>query len=290
MNVQKNIVGSLFVLCVFGMFGLPNCKAQTVTVFGDSFASNFDNTVGPFDWPILLQQQFNLNVELFASPGQRLAVSHAPIAQSVFPQSNGDVLVVASGLNDFLNNFADISPLGGFNEPAFDPFFAPNNADVFTTLQSQNAFAILTKRIVDQWRLDRPGRPIILFNIPPFEQFILDQGGSVNAPRLLRAQLYNQWLAEYVSENEDITLFDIRSFLENRGDFFAEELPDPRLHPDAESQQALAVEINGLVASLVEAPGEAPAVEVTSVPEPSTGIVSLLVLQMLVMRRRRRSA
>ena len=256
---------------VLGISFSATAQTTTLHVLGDSFASNFDNTTAPFDWPILLDLQDQYSVELNARPGARLVSDIAPSVEETFSQSQAEILLIAAGLNDFLTNFADAAPGADFNEPSFDQYF--ESGSQFTSRNSWNVLRITTERIVDQWREDRPDRPVLIFNIPPYDQFLADQGGFASI-KLGRSVAYNNWLETYVNDNEDLTLFDIRSFLEDQGDYYAEELPTARLHPDAETQAAIALEVGRIVSTI-------------AVPEPSGMMLVVALLHLAATRRLR---
>jgi lysophospholipase L1-like esterase len=230
-------------------------QQPTLHVLGDSFASNFDNTVGPFDWPTLLEQR-GYGLELNAFPGNRFSVHHAPNVATWFPVSNADILIIASGLNDALTDFSATAPGNAFYEDEFAPFYTDNT---FTSPDSWNVLRILNERAVAQWRQDQPDKPIVMFNLPPYRDYLTDIGGIVSF-RLNRGAAYNAWLESYAAANDDITLFDIDGYLQGKldnGESYYIETggpSSPRLHPNPATQMGIANEVSFLVNDLIATP------------------------------------
>ena len=210
-------------------------------VLGDSFASNSDNTVAPFDWPILIEQQQSFGLDLEAMPGWRLGFHIWQNKASYIPGSTADVLLIAAGVNDALEDFGIGFTGNTLYRPEFERYY--ENGDTFTSILSWNVYRVLVEEIVADWRVSHPGKPIVLFTIPPVDQY-LDDGGGVTSFRRNRKNLANEWIKSYANTEPDVYLYDINQFLLRQGDYYNETFPpDQRLHPDPATQQLLANDI-----------------------------------------------
>jgi hypothetical protein len=217
----------------------PGVKlGKEVSVFGDSFTSNFGAEP---DWPEMIDRDGLYSVRLSGVPGWQFGRDILPRFRDSLQVQNPAAIVIAAGLNDintYSNHFGPGQP--GENTD-YSQYFLPS---AFASTNSWNVLRIHYEEAVQIAREEHPGTPIVFWNVADIEQFYNDRRDDT--PSLITSiilgnhQAINDWLAVYAEQNDDVYLFDIYAFLE-RYDYYAEEYPPAfRLHPNVVFQEALA--------------------------------------------------